>query len=206
MVHLIGRTGLHETDVGFNVLCDDGDVVFCRLASTPMLVSQWSNPAYESPFFKRIAVSCVDGHLSIRRTVKMSLSRNSEPQALMRCQAIGVFPRMRNSMKRKCNKWRKRRARMARSLFGQSALKRRQKSAPPTFLHPGSVFSDGMFPLHGTVGTARREFIGIRSIRLKRLLAISSGIKSFGAVLSKQPRPTMSVRQLRLMWETSSRR
>jgi hypothetical protein len=36
-------------------------------ASTPMLVSQWSNPAYKWPSFKKIAVSCVDGHISIRR-------------------------------------------------------------------------------------------------------------------------------------------
>ena len=36
-------------------------------ATTPMLVSQWRNPAYESPYFKRIAVSCADGHISIRR-------------------------------------------------------------------------------------------------------------------------------------------
>ena len=44
----------------------------------------------------------------------------------------------------------------------------------PTYFpsHPDSVFLAGMFGLHGTVGTARREFIGMRSIRLKRLLTI----------------------------------
>ena len=36
-------------------------------ASTPMLVSEWSNPAYKSPSFKKITVSCLDGHASIRR-------------------------------------------------------------------------------------------------------------------------------------------
>ena len=44
-----------------------GTLFFAGCASTPMLVSQWNNPAYESPSFKRIAVSCVDGHISIRR-------------------------------------------------------------------------------------------------------------------------------------------
>ena len=40
---------------------------FAGCASTPMLVSEWSNPAYRSPSFKSITVSCLDGHASIRR-------------------------------------------------------------------------------------------------------------------------------------------
>ena len=51
-------------------------------ASTPMLVSQWRNPAYESPSFKRIAVSCVDGHLSIRR--------NCEDEFVAQLRVAGV--------------------------------------------------------------------------------------------------------------------
>ena len=51
-------------------------------ASTPMLVSQWRNPAYESPSFKRIAVSCVDGHISIRR--------NCEDEFVAQLRAAGV--------------------------------------------------------------------------------------------------------------------
>ena len=51
-------------------------------ASTPMLVSQWRNPAYESPSIKRIAVSCVDGHISIRR--------NCEDEFVAQLRAAGV--------------------------------------------------------------------------------------------------------------------
>jgi hypothetical protein len=51
-------------------------------ASTPMLVSQWSNPAYKSPSFKKIAVSCVDGHISIRR--------NCEDEFVAQLRASGV--------------------------------------------------------------------------------------------------------------------
>jgi hypothetical protein len=57
-------------------------VLFGGCASTPMLVSQWSNPAYESPFFKKIAVSCVDGHISIRR--------NCEDEFVAQIRAAGV--------------------------------------------------------------------------------------------------------------------
>ncbi len=55
---------------------------FSGCASTPMLVSQWTNPAYESPSFKRIAVSCVDGHISIRR--------NCEDEFVAQLRAAGV--------------------------------------------------------------------------------------------------------------------
>jgi hypothetical protein len=55
---------------------------FPGCASTPMLVSQWSNPAYESPSFKKIAVSCVDGHISIRR--------NCEDEFVAQLRAAGV--------------------------------------------------------------------------------------------------------------------
>jgi len=55
---------------------------FAGCASTPMLVSQWSNPAYESPSFKRIAVSCVDGHISIRR--------NCEDEFVAQLRGAGV--------------------------------------------------------------------------------------------------------------------
>jgi hypothetical protein len=55
---------------------------FAGCASTPMLVSQWTNPAYESPSFKRIAVSCVDGHISIRR--------NCEDEFVAQLRAAGV--------------------------------------------------------------------------------------------------------------------
>ena len=51
-------------------------------ASTPMLVSQWRNPAYESPSFKRIAVSCGDGHISIRR--------NCEDEFVAQLRGAGV--------------------------------------------------------------------------------------------------------------------
>ena len=60
-------------------------LVFAGCASTPMLVSQWSNRAYESPSFKRIAVSCVDGHISIRR--------NCEDEFVEQFQATGVDAR-----------------------------------------------------------------------------------------------------------------
>ena len=55
---------------------------FAGCASTPMLVSQWSNPAYEAPFFKKIAVSCFDGHISIRR--------NCEDEFVAQLRASGV--------------------------------------------------------------------------------------------------------------------
>jgi hypothetical protein len=59
-------------------------------ASTPMLVSEWSNPAYQSPFFKRIAVSCLDGHASIRR--------NCEDEFVSQLRAAGIdaIPSYRN--------------------------------------------------------------------------------------------------------------
>lgn len=57
-------------------------LLFAGCASTPMLVSQWSNPAYKSPSFKRIAVSCVDGHISIRR--------NCEDEFVAQLRAAGV--------------------------------------------------------------------------------------------------------------------
>jgi hypothetical protein len=51
-------------------------------ASTPMLVSEWSNPAYKSPSFKKIAVSCLDGHASIRR--------NCEDEFVAQLRVAGV--------------------------------------------------------------------------------------------------------------------
>ena len=51
-------------------------------ASTPMLVSEWSNPAYQSPYFKNIAVSCLDGHASIRR--------NCEDEFVSQLRAAGI--------------------------------------------------------------------------------------------------------------------
>ena len=57
-------------------------LLFTGCASTPMLVSQWSNPAYQSPSFKRIAISCVDGHISIRR--------NCEDEFVAQLRAAGV--------------------------------------------------------------------------------------------------------------------
>jgi hypothetical protein len=57
-------------------------IFFSGCTSTPMLVSQWTNPAYESPSFKTIAVSCVDGHISIRR--------NCEDEFVARLRAAGV--------------------------------------------------------------------------------------------------------------------
>jgi hypothetical protein len=60
-------------------------LLFAGCASTPMLVSQWSNPAYESPSFKRIAVSCVEGHISIRR--------NCEDEFVAQLKASGVDAR-----------------------------------------------------------------------------------------------------------------
>jgi hypothetical protein len=55
---------------------------FAGCASTPMLVSEWSNPAYQSPYFKRIAVSCLDGHASIRR--------NCEDEFVSQLRAAGI--------------------------------------------------------------------------------------------------------------------
>ena len=57
-------------------------VFFAGCATTPMLVSEWSNPAYQSPYFKRIAVSCLDGHTSIRR--------NCEDEFVAQLRAAGV--------------------------------------------------------------------------------------------------------------------
>ena len=51
-------------------------------ASTPMLVSEWSNPAYQSSYFKRIVVSCLDGHASIRR--------NCEDEFVSQLKAAGI--------------------------------------------------------------------------------------------------------------------
>jgi hypothetical protein len=59
-------------------------------ASTPMLVSEWSNPAYQSPFFKRIAVSCLDGHASIRRNCE------DEFVSQLRVAGIDALPSYRN--------------------------------------------------------------------------------------------------------------
>ena len=55
---------------------------FAGCASTPMLVSEWSNPAYQSPYFKKIAVSCLDGHTSIRR--------NCEDEFVSQLRAAGI--------------------------------------------------------------------------------------------------------------------
>ena len=55
---------------------------FAGCASTPMLVSEWSNPAYHSPYFKKIAVSCLDGHASIRR--------NCEDEFVSQLRAAGI--------------------------------------------------------------------------------------------------------------------
>ena len=55
---------------------------FAGCASTPMLVSEWSNPAYKSPYFKKIAVSCLDGHTSIRR--------NCEDEFVAQLRAAGI--------------------------------------------------------------------------------------------------------------------
>lgn len=57
-------------------------LLFAGCASTPMLVSEWSNPAYKSPPFKKIAVSCMDGHASIRR--------NCEDEFVAQLRAAGV--------------------------------------------------------------------------------------------------------------------
>jgi hypothetical protein len=59
-------------------------------ASTPMLVSQWSNPAYKWPSFKKIAVSCVDGHISIRRNCE------DEFVAQLRAGGIDALPSYRS--------------------------------------------------------------------------------------------------------------
>ena len=67
------------------------NIIFCVLpgmlflagcASTPMLVSEWSNPAYQSPYFKNIAVSCLAGHASIRR--------NCEDEFVAQLRAAGI--------------------------------------------------------------------------------------------------------------------
>ena len=65
-------------------------LLFVGCASTPMLVSQWSNPAYESPSFKRIAVSCVDGHISIRRNCE------DEFVAQLRTSGVDALPSYRS--------------------------------------------------------------------------------------------------------------
>jgi hypothetical protein len=66
----------------FNLPMLTAMLLFPGCASTPMLVSQWSNPAYESPAFKKIAVSCIDGHISIRR--------NCEDEFVAQLRAAGV--------------------------------------------------------------------------------------------------------------------
>jgi hypothetical protein len=140
--------------------------------STPMLVSQWTNPAYESPSFKTIAVSCVDGHISIRR--------NCEDEFVARLRAAGVdalpsyrsFPETAKLDETKVKQMAKEAGADALSLFAPSVLRKRQRSALLTFRHPDSVFLAVMFPPHGTAGTARRAFIGMRSIPRKRPLMI----------------------------------
>ena len=67
-------------------------VVLCfgGCASTPMLISQWSNPGYESPYFKKIAVTCIDGHISIRRNCE------DEFVAQLRAARVDALPSYRN--------------------------------------------------------------------------------------------------------------
>lgn len=55
---------------------------FAGCASTPMLISQWSNPAYEARSFRKITVSCFDGHASIRR--------NCEDEFVLQLRAAGI--------------------------------------------------------------------------------------------------------------------
>jgi hypothetical protein len=55
---------------------------FAGCASTPMLVSEWSNPAYPPRSFRKITVSCLDGHASIRR--------NCEDEFVSQLRAAGV--------------------------------------------------------------------------------------------------------------------
>lgn len=57
-------------------------LLFTGCASTPMLVSQWSNPAYQSRSFRKIMVSCGDGHASIRR--------NCEDEFVAQLRTAGV--------------------------------------------------------------------------------------------------------------------
>lgn len=47
-----------------------------------MVVSEWSNPAYRSHGFKRVMVSCADGHASIRR--------NCEDEFVSQLRPLGV--------------------------------------------------------------------------------------------------------------------
>ena len=59
------------------------------------------------------------------------------------------------------------------ALIVQSVSVEEKTEVSPTYF-PSAGFGilAGMFPLHGPVGTVRREFIGMRSMRLKRLLMI----------------------------------
>jgi hypothetical protein len=57
-------------------------LIFAGCANTPMLVSEWRNSAYQSSYFKRITVSCLDGHSSIRR--------NCEDEFVSQLRAVGV--------------------------------------------------------------------------------------------------------------------
>jgi hypothetical protein len=66
--------------------------LFAGCASTPMLVSQWSNPAYESPSFKKIAVSCVDGHISIRRNCEDEFVAQLRPSGVDARPSYPSFP------------------------------------------------------------------------------------------------------------------
>ena len=145
---------------------------FAGCASTPMLVSQWTNPAYESPSFKKIAVSCVDGHISIRR--------NCEDEFVAQLRAAGVdalpsyrsFPEDAKLDETKVKQMAKEAGADGTLIVRPVRVEERQRSALLTFRHPDSGFLAVMFPPHGTVGTARRASIGMRSIRRKRPLMI----------------------------------
>ena len=82
MVHLIKRPNYMRQMRVLTFFVVTATLSFAGCASTPMLVSQWSNPAYEAPFFKKIAVSCFDGHISIRR--------NCEDEFVAQLRASGV--------------------------------------------------------------------------------------------------------------------
>jgi hypothetical protein len=65
---------------------------FAACASTPMLVSEWSNPAYKSPSFKKIMVSCVDGHASIRRNCEDEFVAQLRPAGIDALPSYRSFP------------------------------------------------------------------------------------------------------------------
>lgn len=48
-------------------------------AASRMVVSEWSNPAYRSSSFKKIMVSCSDGHASIRRNCEDEFGAQLRP-------------------------------------------------------------------------------------------------------------------------------